>query len=72
MSISSITSSASGYIVVQGTGTPYQTFTVEAKTDLSAGFITVGSATAGNDRKIMFVDASAANFTRRFYRFVYP
>ncbi len=70
--ITAITHLANGHIVVQGTGAPSTGYGIEASPDLSPNsFVRLNSVSNVNGA-LQYEDTQAGNFTKRFYRFVFP
>lgn len=70
--IDKVTRLANGHILVQGSGVPFQSHTLQASPDLVQPFVTIGPVTAGGDGNFQFDDADAPSFAMRFYRVTYP
>lgn len=69
--VQSITPLGNGRILMQFTGAPGQTYTIEASADLTS-WMMIGMATANENGAFQFEDADAPSFSRRFYRVLVP
>lgn len=74
LQILSVTKLTSGDFFLQGIGTPTAVHKILATSDLSQPFDSnpIGSPTADSNGNFQFEDLNTANFTKRFYRAVYP
>lgn len=70
--IDSITKLPDGRTLIEGTGLPFKTHTIQATADLNQPYVTVGTAIAGGDGSFEFEDVEGASFSARFYRAAYP
>jgi glucose/arabinose dehydrogenase len=65
-----VRNSQTGHTVLNGGGVPFKMHTVQATSDLTQPFVTIGTATAAGDGTFQFDDAT--NLSARFYQVVYP
>ena len=61
-----------GHAVIGFVGVPTWTYTIDATSNPTQGFLPIGSATAGFDGTFQFDDPAATNSISRFYRASYP
>ncbi len=70
--ITSIGRLAGGNVLVQGEGLPLALHKVEASGSLVENFVEIATIFADPSGALSFEDTSAADFSRRFYRFTQP
>lgn len=71
--VSTIALLPNGQIEIKGVGLPNVTYSVEANADLNtSNWIPIGSVAPQGNTLLQFIDASATNYTQRFYRFSWP
>jgi hypothetical protein len=70
--ITSISRLGDGHILLQGTGNPGMTHSVQESDTSPAGVTTVDSAVANSAGVLQYNDAGAVGKTMRFYRVTYP
>jgi glucose/arabinose dehydrogenase len=74
--INSIAKLSNGHALLQCSGVPFKTHTIQAVADLTQPFTSpgsnIGTAIAGGDGTFQFEDASAGSLSARFYRITYP
>jgi hypothetical protein len=61
-----------GHAVISFLGIPTWTYTILAASNLTQGFLPIGSATAGSDGTFQYTDTGATNLNTRFYDASYP
>jgi len=68
----SMTVLPNGHAVIGFIGVPTWTFTILTSSNLTQGFVPIGSAAAGTNGAFQFDDPGAVNANSRFYRASYP
>jgi hypothetical protein len=74
LDVTSMTRLANKNVQLNFKGAPGITYTIQATSDLTQSFTTIGTAAAATDGTFQFLDTNAPAFTQRFYRaiFTYP